>query len=155
VLQDQSQWQLTEVSDKAGEKVFDFKTLEHPDTRFFLRITPEEDYPVRECGSVFPRGDGLNISFEGLVRDSDTGIRYPTKLTETHRGPDGTVKREFICELLEVELNRDYDDELFRAPLKEGAQITDSRFDPPKRFQLRIAELPEGYFDGLHVRLER
>jgi hypothetical protein len=135
LLQTHDGWRITrETTADRETEMYHLYDPEHPANSFEVEIAPHEGFITKSIGRVSSRGF-FRVSFEDFQVDP-SGARYPRKVIES-RVQDGEVEGKFTYDLLEVELNRDYDDALFRPSLAEGAVITDYRVTPPKTYRYK------------------
>jgi hypothetical protein len=112
-----------------------------------MQVVEEEGYFVKSYTFTSPPSDeGPNVLYASIEWSSSAGLHYPSKLTYIIQ-KDGIVKFKSVYELLKVELNRDYDDDIFKPVFKDGTTITDYRFIPEKQFTYYSSDLPDEYFN--------
>ncbi|MBI4830332.1 MAG: hypothetical protein HY801_02015, partial [Candidatus Lindowbacteria bacterium] len=147
VLDERGIWKSTVLVANAGsERIY---TLAASKTNYdcTMEVFGEEGYFVKSYTFTSPpSSEGPNVRYTNIDWTSNQGIHYPAKMTDIIQ-IDGIIKIRSILEFLKVELNKDYDDDIFQQVFQDGTAIIDYRFRPEKQFTYFSSDLPDEYLN--------
>ncbi len=135
MLRDQTRWIKPWIRETDGETGYSFERLQYPRDLYdsHLEIVPAKGHLTKNYGWISARGFARNIYFDNFRWSPEANLYYPTEITKAQE-EQGVIGDMITLDFLEVEFNKDYDDTIFKPPLKEGAIIVDQRFSPTKKY---------------------
>jgi hypothetical protein len=117
-----------------------------------IDINPDANFPIASYEIAHGNGSHTSVRLGDIKWDAGAGVYYPAEIVEEKSAHMAYGRHAY--RLVDVVLNGDIGDEVFRARFEEGTSVSDNRFEPPVEFIFRHADYGYEYLDELDEKAE-